>query len=84
MLELCEIFEEGYEKSSELAFKALSRRAMAFRGLYNWAGAAEDLREAIKLRPADKEAREMLKKTQDAEKEARYAEEVRLRKKEED
>lgn len=45
---------------------------MAYRGLHNWSGATEDLKEAIKLMPNDREARDMLKKTKEAAAEARY------------
>lgn len=49
-----------------------TRRAMAYRGLHNWQGATEDLKEAIKLSPKDREVRDLLKKTKDAAAEARY------------
>ncbi|CAD7941167.1 unnamed protein product [Amoebophrya sp. A25] len=83
VLELCEIFEDGFEKSKDMAFKAFSRRAMAYRGLHKWKEAVEDLKEAIRLEPHNKDARELLRKTKEAAAEARYSDEVEQRLREE-
>merc|ERR1711959_751231 len=47
VLEYIEIFEEGFKRSPDLAFKALTRRATALRGLQKWSEALEDLKEAL-------------------------------------
>jgi len=42
ILEYVEVFEQGYENSKDLCFKALTRRAVAFRGLRNYDLAFKD------------------------------------------
>eukprot|EP00392_Amoebophrya_sp_AT5.2_P016929 g17238.t1 len=79
VLELCEIFEDGFEKSKDLAFKAFSRRAMGYRGLHKWKEAVEDLKEAVKLDPRNKEVRDLLAKSKEAAAEARHSDEVAKR-----
>ncbi|CAD7941911.1 unnamed protein product [Amoebophrya sp. A120] len=79
LLELCEIFEDGFEKSKDLCFKAFSRRALGYRGLHEWQKAVEDLEEALKLDPKNAEAKALLKKSKEAAAEARYSAEVRNR-----
>lgn len=49
VLEYCEVFEDGYKRSAEVCFKALTRRAMAYRALNNPAAAVDDLTQAIAL-----------------------------------
>lgn len=68
VLEYCEVFEDGYKKSPEVCFKALTRRAMAHRALSNPSAAVDDLTQALSLQ-ADAEAASLL---------ARCKEEARL------
>ena len=51
VLEYCEVFEDGFEKSKDLCYKAFTRRAIAFRGQRNFKLAKLDLEEALKLLP---------------------------------
>ncbi|CBZ56436.1 conserved hypothetical protein [Neospora caninum Liverpool] len=64
LLEYCDIFEDGYEKSAPICFKALCRRALAHRALYHWEDALSDLRQAVRLCPADRDAQRLLKETE--------------------
>merc|ERR1719359_2647938 len=59
VLEYIEIFEEGFKRSPDLSFKALTRRATALRGLQKWPEALEDLKDALEIFPLDKEARQL-------------------------
>lgn len=59
VLEYCEVFEDGYKRSPEVCFKALTRRAMAYRALNNPAAAVDDLTQAIALQ-SDSEATSLL------------------------
>eukprot|EP00933_Yihiella_yeosuensis_P038890 TRINITY_DN32836_c0_g2_i1.p1 TRINITY_DN32836_c0_g2~~TRINITY_DN32836_c0_g2_i1.p1 ORF type:complete len:1121 (+),score=299.94 TRINITY_DN32836_c0_g2_i1:74-3364(+) len=66
VIEYSEIFEECFEKSRDACFKAFTRRAMALRGLHRWEEALEDLEDAMKLYPKDKEAKDLWEKTKAA------------------
>lgn len=46
ILEYCDVLENGYTKSRDAAFKAFSRRAMAFKGKQEYDKALEDISEA--------------------------------------
>mmetsp|Transcript_145039 Transcript_145039/g.368022 ORF Transcript_145039/g.368022 Transcript_145039/m.368022 type:complete len:1105 (+) Transcript_145039:115-3429(+) len=70
VIEYSEIFEDGFKRSSDACFKAFMRRAAALRALHRWAEAVEDLEDAVKLFPKDKEARDLLEKTKAALREA--------------
>lgn len=59
VLEYCELFEEGYHKSLDTCFKALTRRGMARRALNQLPEAIEDFNKALELKK-DKEARGIL------------------------
>ena len=54
VLQSCEVLEDGYEKSKDACFKALSRRALAYKGKENYEDALKDAEEALKLFPEDK------------------------------
>lgn len=43
MLEGCEVLEDGYLKSKDACFKALSRRAMALKGQKKYKEALKDV-----------------------------------------
>ena len=60
VIELCEVFEDGFAKSPDLAFKALTRRAAAQRELKQIACAISDLETALTIYPDDKDARHLL------------------------
>nr|PIL97390.1 tetratricopeptide repeat-containing protein [Toxoplasma gondii COUG] len=64
LLEYCKIFEDGYEKSAPICFKALCRRALACRAMYRWEEALSDMRRAVSLCPGDREARNLLRETE--------------------
>ncbi|PFH31288.1 tetratricopeptide repeat-containing protein [Besnoitia besnoiti] len=64
LLEYCEIFEDGYEKSAAACFKALCRRALAQRALHRWEEALCDFRQATRLYPKDCDANSLLKETE--------------------
>lgn len=66
VIEYTEIFEDGFSKSADACFKAFTRRAAALRALHRWAEAVEDLEDALKLFPKDKEAKDLLEKTRAA------------------
>merc|ERR1719331_2690263 len=66
VVEYCEIFEEGFKKTPDLAYKAFLRRAQAYRGMHNWNAAVEDLREAVKIFPNERDARSLLEQTEEA------------------
>ena len=59
VVQICEVFEDGFTKSSDAAFKALTRRGKAFKELKKWSEAVSDLQVAIGLRP-DAEATQLL------------------------
>lgn len=53
VLEYCEVFENGFEKSKGLCYKAFLRRAAAFRGQRDYKTAKLDIEEALKLCPGE-------------------------------
>lgn len=61
VLEIAEVFEKGYEKSSNLCLKALLRRALCLKEKGQWDLALQDLEAAEKLKPNDKEILELRK-----------------------
>uniref|UniRef100_A0A7S4QH08 Protein unc-45 homolog B n=1 Tax=Alexandrium monilatum TaxID=311494 RepID=A0A7S4QH08_9DINO len=63
VIEYAEIFEDGFEKSSDACFKAFVRRAAALRALHKWSEALLDLEDALRLFPKDKEALDLYEKT---------------------
>jgi len=65
VLEYCEVFEDGYEQSATLCFKAFSRRAMSRRGKKEFDKAIHDLKQALELHPNDIEAQKLLKLTEE-------------------
>eukprot|EP00930_Biecheleria_cincta_P030752 TRINITY_DN2130_c0_g1_i1.p1 TRINITY_DN2130_c0_g1~~TRINITY_DN2130_c0_g1_i1.p1 ORF type:complete len:1073 (+),score=266.61 TRINITY_DN2130_c0_g1_i1:49-3267(+) len=73
VIEYSEIFEEGFTRSADACFKAFTRRAIALRALHKWDEALEDLEDALKLFPRDKDARDLLEKTKLACQEAKEA-----------
>lgn len=79
VLEYIEIFEEGFKRSPDLAFKALTRRATALRGIQKWSEALEDLKEALDIYPKNKEARTLYEKTRAARNEAVRARQMKYR-----
>jgi len=56
MLEFTEIFEKGYEKSAGICLKALLRRAQAYKEVNKIDDAIQDIEQALKLSPQDKDA----------------------------
>jgi len=70
VIEYSEIFEDGFTKSADACFKAFTRRATALRALHKWDEALEDLEDACKLFPKDKESRNLFDKTKLAVEEA--------------
>ncbi|KAF4687971.1 hypothetical protein FOZ60_003261 [Perkinsus olseni] len=56
VLEMVEIFEDGYSQSADACTKALLRRSMAFQNLRRWDAAKCDAEEALKLGVAPEEA----------------------------
>lgn len=73
VIEYSEIFEEGFTKSRDSCFKAFTRRATALRALHRWDEALEDLDDALKLFPKDKDALNLRRKTQVAVEEHKQA-----------
>jgi hypothetical protein len=73
VIEYSEIFEDGFTKSADANFKAFMRRAVALRALEKWEEALEDLEDAVKLFPKDREARDLESKTRAAVEEAKKA-----------
>jgi tetratricopeptide (TPR) repeat protein len=61
VLEYCELFEEGYQKSLDTCFKALTRRGMAKRAIKKLSEAIEDFHKALELKE-DIEARGVLER----------------------
>ena len=55
VLEYCEVFDDGYQKQSDLCYKALMRRAQGLRGMRDFEFAIKDLDEAMKLCPSEKD-----------------------------
>ena len=53
ILEYCDVLEDGYTKSRDAAFKAFSRRAMAYKGKEQFEEALKDVRQAKILYPED-------------------------------
>jgi lipoprotein NlpI len=49
ILEYCEVFDDGFSKNPDLCFKALIRRAVAFRGQRDYKIAQIDIEESLKL-----------------------------------
>lgn len=66
VIELAEIFDGGLERNAESNFKALTRRAMAYRGLSKWREAVDDLEKALQLMPNERETQKMLVLTKEA------------------
>jgi tetratricopeptide (TPR) repeat protein len=62
VLEYCEVFEDGFEKSADVCFKALSRKAVALRGLAQYTEAVSALQTALTLKE-DAEARTLLERS---------------------
>eukprot|EP00397_Hematodinium_sp_SG-2012_P011178 GEMP01011310.1.p1 GENE.GEMP01011310.1~~GEMP01011310.1.p1 ORF type:complete len:931 (+),score=227.39 GEMP01011310.1:143-2935(+) len=71
VLELAEIFDDGYHKHPDMCIKGLLRRAQGYRGLHMWSEAVDDLKEAVKLGSPD--ADDLLRRTEAALKEANEA-----------
>ena len=61
MLEYCEVFEKGYEKSRDVCLKALMRRALCWKEKSEFENAFQDIAEAEKLSPNDKELQNLRK-----------------------
>jgi len=76
VIEYTEIFEDGFKKSADPCFKAFTRRAAALRALHRWEEAAEDLEDALRLFPKDREARDLLEKTKAALAESKTVEDL--------
>eukprot|EP00825_Cyclidium_porcatum_P022388 TRINITY_DN2466_c0_g1_i1.p1 TRINITY_DN2466_c0_g1~~TRINITY_DN2466_c0_g1_i1.p1 ORF type:complete len:341 (-),score=68.53 TRINITY_DN2466_c0_g1_i1:56-1078(-) len=55
ILEYCECFEDGYMKSKDSCFKALLRRAFAYKERKQYSEALKDCETALKIFPNDKE-----------------------------
>jgi tetratricopeptide (TPR) repeat protein len=70
VIEYAEIFEDGFTKNPDACFKAFMRRATALRALQKWAEALEDIEDALKLFPKDREACDLYSKTKLAVQEA--------------
>eukprot|EP00388_Colpodella_angusta_P019266 GDKJ01048178.1.p1 GENE.GDKJ01048178.1~~GDKJ01048178.1.p1 ORF type:complete len:1240 (+),score=339.64 GDKJ01048178.1:29-3748(+) len=66
VIDIAEIFDNGFERNKDANFKAFTRRAMAYRGLGKWEEAVADLEMALKLVPSEKEAVKMLQLTREA------------------
>jgi tetratricopeptide (TPR) repeat protein len=74
VIEYCEVFEDGFEKSKNLCYKAFIRRATAFRGQRDYKTADLDIEQALKLFPDEKDAVNLKKlNEEDIELEARIA-----------
>lgn len=56
VLDFCECFEDGYEKSRDACFKAFIRRALANKERKNIREAKDDIEQALKLYSTDKNA----------------------------
>merc|ERR1719235_2505932 len=84
VLEYIEIFEEGFKRSPDLSFKALTRRATALRGLQKWSEALEDLKDALQIDgyQKNKEACLLYEKTKAARDEAVRARQLQYREQE--
>lgn len=78
VIEYSEIFEDGFKKSADMCFKAFTRRAQALRALHRWEEALEDLEDAVKLFPKDRDARDLLEKTRAAREESKTVAQQRL------
>jgi len=76
VVEYAEIFEDGFKKNPDACFKAFVRRATALRALHKWDEAVNDIEDALKLFPRDKDARDLLEKTKAACEEARLAQDL--------
>jgi len=66
VIEYAEIFEDGFTKSPDACFKAFIRRATALRALQKWDEALEDIEDALKICPKDKDALTLYEKTKTA------------------
>jgi len=84
VLEYIGIFEEGFKRSPDLSFKALTRRATALRGLQKWSEALEDLKDALQIDgyQKNKEACLLYEKTKAARDEAVRARQLQYREQE--
>lgn len=76
VIEYSEIFEEGFTRSADFCFKAFVRRAMALRALQKWDEAVEDLEDALKLFPKDRDVQDLYEKTKAASEEAKRAQQL--------
>eukprot|EP00742_Colponemidia_sp_Colp-10_P004996 GILJ01005337.1.p1 GENE.GILJ01005337.1~~GILJ01005337.1.p1 ORF type:complete len:731 (-),score=151.77 GILJ01005337.1:181-2046(-) len=74
VLEIAEIFENGFTKSKDACFKAFTRRAMGYVGLNKHREAIEDLTQALLLEPKDVETKKLLKRTERNKREKEEAE----------
>jgi len=78
VLEYCEVFEEGYEKSKDLCFKALIRRGEAQRLQGNLSDAVKDFSQALDLKH-DSQIETLLDRTkQEAQESGQSLEEVKI------
>ena len=59
VLEIAELFEQGYDESRETNFKALIRRAYSRKELHEFNDALYDIDQAIKLNPKSQEAQSL-------------------------
>ena len=60
VLEYCELFQDGFLKSKDLCYKALSRRGIAFRGLRSHELAIKDFESALELVPNQADCENLL------------------------
>lgn len=60
VLEYAEVFDECYTKNLDLNYKALVRRGQALRGLKDFEYAIQDLEEAAKLIPEEKDPQRLI------------------------
>ena len=60
VLEYAEVFDEGYTKQRDLCYKALSRRAQAFRALQDFDEAIKDLAMAKVLLPDQQDCQNLI------------------------
>lgn len=65
ILEYSEVFEEGYVSSKKFNVKAFLRRAFAHKERKNYKEALEDVEEALKLYPQEKEGLDLKKEVEE-------------------
>lgn len=74
VLDYCEVFDNGYEKQSDLCYKAFVRRAQAYRGMRDFDLAVNDCNSAAKVLPKETDPAKLRKQYEDdKEHEARIA-----------